>query len=301
MPPLVSVIIPVYNDSQRLKKCLQALEKQTYSKEKYEVLVVDNASEENLKDVVEYFSQAWLTVETCPGSYAARNKGISVAQGEILAFTDADCVPSENWIEAGVKCLLSLPGPGIVAGKIEMFFQDKNYPNIAELYDSITNLNQKKIVEQSHFGATANLFTFKKVFDEVGLFNQQLKSGGDSEWGKRAFSKGYLIEYAEESCIAHPARNSFAQLYKKNIRVKGGFYELEKIQNQGGKKIFLKELLQVISRYKPPIVYAARKSFSEEKASSNVQKIQLFLITLVLHYAGVIERTRLILGGKPQR
>ncbi|MGB3190501.1 MAG: glycosyltransferase [Limnoraphis sp.] len=297
----VSVIIPVYNDTKRLKQCLQALEKQTYPPNKYEVIVVDNASEENVKDVVSQFVQARLTFENCPGSYVARNRGISVAQGEILAFTDADCIPKENWIETGCKHLLSLQKPGIVAGNIEIFFQTPSNPTPVELYDSITNLQQKKIAEQAHFAATANLFTFKKLFNEVGLFNQQLKSGGDSEWGKRAYSLGYPIQYAEDCCVAHPARSSFAQLYKKSIRIKGGFYELEKSSKQPDKKIFLKELIKLILKYKPPLIYAARKSFSEERAKNNLQKFQIFLITLILHYAGIFERTRLLFGGQPQR
>ena len=79
----VSVIIPVYNDAERLKKCLLALEKQTYPQAQYEVIVVDNASEENIKDVVSQFPQARLTFENSPGSYAARNQGISIAKGEL--------------------------------------------------------------------------------------------------------------------------------------------------------------------------------------------------------------------------
>ncbi len=295
----VSVIIPVYNDAERLKKCLLALEKQTYPQAQYEVIVVDNASEENIKDVVSQFPQARLTFENSPGSYAARNQGISIAKGEILAFTDADCIPTPNWIETGVKHLLSLSRPGIVAGGIKMFFKNPNNPTVIELYDSITNLQQKKMVEQAHCGATANLLTFKKVFEEVGLFDRELKSGGDSEWGKRAFSLGYPIEYAEESCVAHPARSSFTQLYKKVLRVRGGFYALEKKQTQENKNLFLSELIKVLWKWKPPLIYAVRKSFFNQKVKA--KRVEIFIITLVFHYAGILEKTRLLFGGEAQR
>ena len=104
----VSVIIPVYNDSERLKLCLEALENQTYSKDLYEVIVVDNASEEDIKSIVGQFSQAKYTYESQSGSYVARNKGISIARGEILAFTDSDCIPASDWIEKGVANLFKL-------------------------------------------------------------------------------------------------------------------------------------------------------------------------------------------------
>ena len=87
--PKVSVIIPVFNDKQRLEKCLEALENQTYPKDCYQIVVVDNASTVDLKSTVMQFQQARLYYEEKPGSYAARNKGLSVATGEIIAFTDS--------------------------------------------------------------------------------------------------------------------------------------------------------------------------------------------------------------------
>lgn len=174
--PFISVIIPVLNDSERLEICLNALEQQTYPKDLYEVIVVDNGSTENLEVLVNKFTQASFTCETQVGSYAARNKGISIARGEVLAFTDSDCIPDPNWLETGVKHLLSVPNCGLVAGKIEMFFKDSN-PTSVELYDSSTFLQQKKYVEEDKYGTTANLFTFKKVFEDIGYFNDELKSG----------------------------------------------------------------------------------------------------------------------------
>lgn len=102
-PPklFVSVIIPVLNDSERLKLCLEALEHQTYPKKLYEVIVVDNGSDQSIGSVVSKFTQATATAESHPGSYVARNKGILIAQGDIIAFTDADCIPALDWIEKG--------------------------------------------------------------------------------------------------------------------------------------------------------------------------------------------------------
>ena len=77
--PFVSVIIPVYNDPIRLQTCLQALEDQTYPKSSYEVIVVDNGSDESIEPIVAEFSQAKATYKAQPGSYAASNKGISLA------------------------------------------------------------------------------------------------------------------------------------------------------------------------------------------------------------------------------
>ncbi len=108
--PFVSVIVPVYNHAEHLKLCLGALDNQTYPKNCYEVIVIDNGSDdlENIKQIVNQYTQTTFTSESKPGSYAARNQGLSIVKGEIIAFTDADCIPNNNWLEKGVENLLKV-------------------------------------------------------------------------------------------------------------------------------------------------------------------------------------------------
>ena len=162
----VSVIIPVHNNTEGLRSCLDALTNQSYPKELYEIITVDSNSTENIKQVVDRYRQVVFTSETEHGSYAARNKGISLAKGEILAFTDSDCIPASDWIEKGVANLLCIPRCGLVAGRVRLFFKDPSHPTAVELYDYTRYLQQRDFVEKYKFGATANLFTFKKVIDE---------------------------------------------------------------------------------------------------------------------------------------
>jgi len=222
----ISIIVPVYNDVAYLKKCLDALSKQTYSKELFEVIVVDNGSAQDIKTVVLKYEQAKYALENTRGSYAARNKGIEIAKGDILGFTDADCIPDACWIEQGISKLQSTLNCGLVAGNIEFYFKVPNQPTPAELYDSTRFLQQKLFIEQMHFGATANVFTYKAVFKQVGLFNDQLKSGGDQEWGNRVFRNGYKLAYAEQAQVLHPARSTLRELRKKMRRVFQGEFNI---------------------------------------------------------------------------
>ncbi|MDJ0728267.1 MAG: glycosyltransferase [Prochloraceae cyanobacterium] len=292
----ISVIIPVYNDSKRLQICLEALENQTYPQDLYEIIVVDNNSEENIQATVACFSQVKLTSEKKRGSYAARNKGINLAAGKILAFTDSDCIPATNWLEMGIKRLKSASNCGLVGGKIEIFFKDPQNPTAAEIYDAATNLQQKKYIEEHKYGATANLFTWKKVLEDVGYFDSNLKSGGDGEWGLRVHDRGYLLVYGEDVCIAHPARYSLAELSKKVIRQTGGTYDKEKTQKRHKPKELFKSLLQL----RPPVRSALRKASSNQILKNNRQKLQLFLAIVYLHYVKNLEKVRLSLGGKSQ-
>ena len=295
--PFVSVVIPVFNDAERLKTCLDALANQTYPKSLYEIIVVDNGSDEDIEGLVSRFEQAHLTYESCPGSYAARNKGISLTKGEIIAFTDADCVPALDWIEKGTANLLRLPNCGLVAGRIDLFFKDPAQPTAAELYETVLmSFPQKKFVEEKQYGVTANLFTFKKVIEDVGHFNDAIKSGGDLEWGQRVFAAGYQQIYADDTCVAHPTRDSLDQLVKRSIRVMGGRLDLK---GESGYQFgeFIKDL--AIGLAPPFRIYF--RIWSDKRLKGNKQKIQVLYVLLLLKYLRVWERIRLQFGGKSIR
>lgn len=298
----VSVIIPVFNDARRLQLCLTALENQTYPKHLYEVIVVDNGSDknENIEGIVAEFGQPKATYESHPGSYAARNKGVSLAKGEVIAFTDADCIPALDWIENGVRNLLQVPNCGLVAGKIEIFFKDSSNITPVELYESITAFPQKKLLEQQKGGATANVFTFKKVIEKVGLFNPNLKSNGDLEWGRRVYLSGYQQIYADDTCVAHPARYSLKQLYNRTIRLMGGIYDLQmKPENSFFKRnqIFIETLLK---NSIPPLMFVFNV-FRDSSLKGIEQKIKVSGVMFFVRYVSAWEIIRLKLGGVSAR
>ena len=295
----ISVIIPVFNDTKRLKLCLSALANQTYPPELYEIIVVDNNSEENIAEVAQQFQQVILTTESKRSSYAARNQGLKIAKGELIAFTDSDCIPNPDWLEKGINHLLSTPNCGAIAGKIEFYYQNKDHPNAAEIFDKIVNLQQEKYVKEKHYGATANLFTFKWAFHEVGLFNANLKSGGDADWGNRVFARGYQIIYADDVLVLHPARNSLKQLTKKVIRQAGGSFDRERQNSDKQKqKLSFNQILNYSIRLRPPLRSAVRKSLSARELKNTFSKIELTLIIIIMHYLRLSEEVRLQLGGE---
>lgn len=291
----VSVIIPVFNDTERLQTCLAALERQTYLSNLYEVVVVDNGSDD-FQAVDSRFSHVLTTSESYPSSYAARNQGISLAKGDVIAFTDADCIPACDWIEKGVANLLRVPNCGLVAGKIELFFKNSNQPTAVESYESMRYLLQKEYIEKYRFGATANLWTLRSVIDHVGVFDPKLKSSGDVEWGERVFAAGYQQIYADDTCVAHPARHSLGQLTQQLIRRVGGECDLKRKKGYS----FIGFMIDLIKDLKPPLksIYCV---FFDEKISGLKQKSQIVYIMLLTKYIKALERVRLQLGGTSQR
>ena len=286
--PLVSVVIPVFNDPERLKICLRALEEQTYPEDRYEVILVDNGSDASIEAVAAGFSRTRVVHESRPGSYAARNKGVSLARGEIIAFTDSDCVPDRDWIERGVQAVCSTSGIGLAGGKVAVSFSDRTRPNAVELFESVMAFPQKRYVEQERFSVTANLFTFKSVFETVGPFNDDLKSGGDFEWGRRVHSAGFGLTYAEAARVTHPARRSLGQLSRKVARVTGG--------EQGLKRGANRRLVSLL----PPVKTILRL-LKDDRLDGAGEKARVICVLLLVRYVQVWERLRLGLGGEPRR
>lgn len=293
----VSIIIPVYNHSECLKLCLKALENQTYSKDLYEIVVVDNASKEDIKTVLSQFNQAKYTYESKPGSYSARNQGVSVAQGEILAFTDADCIPDSDWIEKGVKHLTETANCGLVAGRVDLFFKNPENPTPVELYENIEiNFHQKENLRDANFGVTANVFTYKHVIDNVGLFDSTLKSGGDREWGQRVFAAGYKQVYADNARVNHPARHSFSELRKRITRFVGGNFDIMMSKNPSSIEI----IKDILGTFKPPF-RSLYRAWKNETLNSLKHKLYFVYAMYFAKYIVITEKMRLYLGGSSQR
>lgn len=94
----ISVIIPAYNEEQYLGAALQALEKQEYSREDFEIIVVDNASTDRTSDIAKEAGADLVIFEPQKGTNRARQSGLEKSNGEIVAFLDADCVPEPWWL-----------------------------------------------------------------------------------------------------------------------------------------------------------------------------------------------------------
>lgn len=97
-----TVIVPAYNASDTIQGCIEALLRQSVDRESYEIIAVNDGSTDCTADIIKRFPVKHIHQQN-RGPAAARNHGAKEALGDIILFTDADCVPSDNWIEEMVK------------------------------------------------------------------------------------------------------------------------------------------------------------------------------------------------------
>lgn len=280
----ITVIIPCYRSWNRLSNCLEALSKQSFSTDNFEILVVNNDPEDPKPNFLALPENAKILTQKRAGSYSARNLGMAVAEGKLIAFTDSDCIPDKDWLKQGFDYIQN--GFDLVGGKVE-FFKEEDGDELTFLFEQTFNFNQKRNVEERGQSITANLFVKKEVIEKVGDFSENLMSGGDFEWTQKASALGFKMKYGEDALVYHPARKRFRDLISKKKRTSGGmFYRFFENYSVWQKFTFTLNMLR------PRISLLFRKDLYL------VDKIKLFFAVWYLEWIGIKEMFLLAHKGK---
>ena len=266
--PFVSVIVPAYNSEVTIGNLLGSLLNQSYPSSLIEIIVVDNNSSDNTKEVVNKFPVTLLEEKDIQSSYAARNMGIKIARGTVLAFIDADCIANPNWIDEGINVMES-ERADLVGGKVEFLFSESKTP--AEMYDSIMHFNMELYIKNMKACGAGNLFVKLAVFKDMGMFSQDVRSGGDIQFTYKAVMNGYILVYAPSAIVLHPTRG-LSELIKKSYRVGSGVIDIMTNRNEGKIKI-----IYVIIRNFLPQKISYIKAQIEQRGTKEMKK---YLLTI---------------------
>lgn len=212
-----AVIIPHYNDVERLDRCLTALlHNET---ENVEIVVVDNGSQDPLDEVIEKFRTVRFLTAPEKGAAIARNTGVAETDCPLLFFVDADCVPDKNWISRGFE----IAGQAdLIGGRVDVFDETPPPRTGAEAFENVFAFNFRRYIEVQGFTGAGNLITNRKVFDDVGGFRNGLSE--DKDWSMRAIEKGYRLIYDDKLVVSHPSRQNWSALRHKWYRVTQELY-----------------------------------------------------------------------------
>lgn len=280
-----SIIIPVFEQWGLVPDLVEAIARQGIPPD--EVLFIDNGSESIVVPQNIPFAHRILRCET-PGSYAARNCGVEHAAGDILVFTDADCVPERDWL-ARLLAALGDADDRIVAGHVDVVAKTAS-PNAYEIYDMMFGISQKRYVSRG-YAATANLATSRRLFDRLGGFDAQRKSGGDADFCRRARAAGGDLIFVPDAVIRHPARSTWQELQIKTRRMKGG--QLRHHQTFTG---LARAVLKTIARPAVDVVRVASAKGWPLSYRTTALAIGLRLWSVEMH-----EMFRLFLGAPEER
>jgi glycosyltransferase involved in cell wall biosynthesis len=173
----ISVIVPCWNEELHLAQCLESLLAQSYPADQYEVILADNQSTDRTVEIAQRYPRVIVVVESKRSSYAARNSGVRIARGQILAFTDADCEVRPDWLE-----------------RIAMEFKDeqtvlilggRRFGNESLLLRCMADYEHEKasfVFSQDdaslYYAYTNNLAVLRSAFEACGPF-VEISRGGD--------------------------------------------------------------------------------------------------------------------------
>jgi glycosyltransferase involved in cell wall biosynthesis len=208
MDLLCSVIVPVYNGGATIERCLHALAQQTWPPERFEIIIVDDGSQDDTANRVRHWigthptQQIQLVQQPNAGPAAARNQGASVARGGILLFTDADCAPLPTWIAAmmaafadpqvaGVKGAYLTEQTGLTPRFVQAEYEDR--------YDRMRTQSQIDFIDTYSAGYRRAIFRKQGGFDAIF----RTASVEDQEFSFRLTRLGHRLVFAPEAQVVH--------------------------------------------------------------------------------------------------
>lgn len=187
--PYFSIVIPAFNEEEHIGSCLQSIFSSDYDNAKYEVIVVDNGSQDKTHEIALRSGRAKVFRMLEGNVGAIRNYGAAKAQGQILVFIDADCLIDKNWLNRAEKLIKDQPNCGYGGGaKLPL---NATWIETSWLLES----NGQPTLPKHLIGASIMLS--KELFFNINGFNERLSSGEDTDLHHRLTSKNTKI------CISH--------------------------------------------------------------------------------------------------
>jgi glycosyltransferase involved in cell wall biosynthesis len=230
----VSVVIPTYNSAEKLKECLNALEKQNFPSEKYEIIVIDDGSNDSTAAIVRNFEVNYY-YQNNRGPAAARNRGSEMAQGDIILFTDSDCIPDKSWIKQMVS---SLQCPEIVGVKgAYISKQRKLWARFAQ----VEFTERYKLLQENKYIDMVDTYSagFRKyIFLSMGGFDTSfpVPNNEDTDLSYRMSLKGYKMVFNPNAVVWHSSHPDSMKKYMK-LKFWRGYWRMVVYQRYSSKML----------------------------------------------------------------
>lgn len=189
MNPLVSVVVVTYNRAHFLKEALDSIQRQTFND--YEIIVVDDGSTDNTKEIVEQYKGIRYIYQEHGGISKARNTAVKAAKGKWIATLDSDDLWEEQKLQKQMDYLQAHPDCRIV------YTTFTSFSNIPE---ATLDERQKELLDTIIKWDLPTALIDARLFDEIGMFDENLTYSEDTEWNLRL----KLLGINRNHCIDEP-------------------------------------------------------------------------------------------------
>ncbi len=187
--PLISVIIAAFNEEKYLPKCLTAITTQDFSKDDYEIIVVDNNSTDKTAEIAKSFG-ARVVQESRQGNTFAVKRGLDSATGEIIANTDADTVVFPDWLST-IKKIFEDKNVVAATGSAYVKTGNQFFDYVSrKTFDAFIGFNF--LIGKPHITGF-NMIIRKKTYDEIGGINEKFTMSPDVDLGLRLGKRGSVV------------------------------------------------------------------------------------------------------------
>ncbi|MFC2075718.1 sugar transferase [candidate division KSB1 bacterium] len=201
--PKVSIVVPVFNGDHTIGTCLDSLKNQTYSRNSYEIIVVDDGSTDKTDKVLGTYETVKVVSQHNQGPSAARNRGFREAVGDIILFIDADCEARPDWIEKMVEPLLS--ENGVVGSKGA--YRTKQTNLMAQFVQTEYELKYNRLARFDFidFVDTYSAGFNRSVVLKEGGFDPKFTeaSAEDAELAYRLSNLGFKFKFIRDAEVYH--------------------------------------------------------------------------------------------------
>lgn len=212
----VSVVVPVHNAAATLATCVEAVIALDDPGVESEAVFVDNGSTDESRDILRsYEPRIRVVSERRRGPSAARNAGVRATLSDLLAFTDADCVPEPQWLAELVAAARAYPDASIIGGPILAWRPATFAARFSErMFDQERAVGATRLP----YVISANLCTRRDVLDAVGGFDETLRTGEDVDLSYRvnAACPGRLV-FAGRAVVRHVNPDTLAKIWQKGL------------------------------------------------------------------------------------
>ncbi len=191
-PPLISVIIPTFNNKTTIRETIDSVLNQTWRN--LELIVINDGSQDSTLDIVNSIEDSRLKVFSYPnaGAAASRNRGISQATGEFISFLDADDLWTTDKLEAQLKALENNPQAGVAYSWVSSIDENKKYLRISSCCTAKGDVYE--ILLKGNFLANGSNPMFRsQAIKEVGGFNTSFTNAEDWDMYLRVASRYHFV------------------------------------------------------------------------------------------------------------